>query len=125
VVIEDLFGQGADQGLAAQRATMELLGVADDLVEVEGAFGLFQYIYDYIYIGLSLGGTFGAAAGSAAGQAQGAELGVSGCFQDFEEFLASEGMWVCVGSHKGVDKLRDIMYMSITNYTIYEPVSPR
>jgi hypothetical protein len=40
VVIQDLFGQGTDQGFAPERAVMEPLGAAEDFVEVEGAFGL-------------------------------------------------------------------------------------
>jgi hypothetical protein len=50
VVVEDLFGQGADQRLAAQGAVVELEGAADDFVEVERAFFLFKYIYYNIYI---------------------------------------------------------------------------
>jgi hypothetical protein len=50
VLIEDLFGQGADQGLAPQGPMMELLGAADDFVQVEGTFGLDKYINNNIYI---------------------------------------------------------------------------
>jgi hypothetical protein len=50
VMVEDLLGEGADQGFAADGAVVELVGTAEDFVEVEGALFLFKYIYNYIYI---------------------------------------------------------------------------
>ena len=78
MVIKDLFGQGTDQGFAAEGTVMELLGAAEDFVEVKGAFLLSQYINHNIYIRLSLGGASRATAGAAAGQVQRPELGASG-----------------------------------------------
>jgi len=56
---------------------MELMGLADDFVEVEGPICFLKYISNYIYIRLGLGWALWAASRSAAGQAQGAELGLS------------------------------------------------
>ena len=50
VMVEDLFGQGADQGFAADVAVVELLGAAGDFVEVEGSLFFCKYIYDNVYI---------------------------------------------------------------------------
>jgi len=49
-MVEDLFGQGADQGFAADVAVVELLGAAEDFVEVEGSLFFCKYIYDNVYI---------------------------------------------------------------------------
>jgi hypothetical protein len=37
-MVEDLLGEGADEGFAAQGAMVEVFGAAKDFVEVEGAF---------------------------------------------------------------------------------------
>jgi hypothetical protein len=50
MMVEHLLGEGADEGFAADGAVMELLGAAQDFVEVEGALFLCKYIYSNIYI---------------------------------------------------------------------------
>jgi hypothetical protein len=64
-------------------------------------------------------GAFWAAAFGAAQQAKGAELGVGAFFKDIQEILAGEGFGLGMIFHKLVDKVADILYMSIEKYTIY------
>jgi hypothetical protein len=86
-LVQDLFGQGADQGLAPERAAVVPFGAEDDLVDMEGAFGGNEYVMYYIHIRLvaRLRGRAFAFVGAAEG-AEGAELGEGGIFQDLKEF---------------------------------------
>jgi hypothetical protein len=87
-LVQDLFGQGADQGLAPELAVEVPFGALDDLVEMEGAFGGNEHVIDYIHIGFAarLRGRMFAFLGAAQG-AEGAELGEGGIFEDLEEVV--------------------------------------
>jgi hypothetical protein len=87
-LVQDLFSQGADQGLAPEWTAIVLLGALDDLVEMEGALGGNQYVINYIHIGLAprLRGRVFAFLRAAQG-AEGAELGEGGIFEDLEEVV--------------------------------------
>jgi hypothetical protein len=50
VMVQDLLGEGADQGFAANGAMMELCSAPEDFVQVEGASFFCQYMYNNIYI---------------------------------------------------------------------------
>jgi len=119
VMVQNLLGQGADQGFAADGPMVELLGAAEDFVEVERAIFFCQDIYYYIYIRHRLSGAFWAAAFGAAQQTESTELGVGAFFKDVKEILAGEGLRLGRFFHKLVDRVADILYMSILNYTIY------
>jgi len=77
VVVQDAFGQGTGQGLAAELAAVELVSPADDFVEVQGGFGFFKYIYNYSHVRGRLSRASGAAARGTAQEAEGSELGMS------------------------------------------------
>jgi len=87
-LVQDLFGQGADEGLAPELTAVVPFGAEDDLVDMEGAFGGNEYVIYYIHIRLAarLRGRAFAFVGAAEG-AEGAELGEGGIFKDFEEFV--------------------------------------
>jgi hypothetical protein len=87
-LVQDLFGEGADQGLAPERAAVVLLGALDDFADMEGAFGGNEYVINYIHIRLAprLRRRAFAFLGAAEG-AEGAELGEGGIFEDFEEVV--------------------------------------
>jgi hypothetical protein len=53
-LVEDLFCEGADQGLTAEWAMMVFFGALEDFVQVEGAFGGGEYIIYNIHIRLTL-----------------------------------------------------------------------
>ena len=44
VLVQDLFGQGADEGLAPELTAVVPFGAEDDLVDMEGAFGGNEYV---------------------------------------------------------------------------------
>jgi hypothetical protein len=93
VLVQDLFGQGANEGFAVESAVMVLFGALEDVTDMEGVFGGQKYVIYDIHIRLTLrvrrsGLTvFGAAEG-----AQGAELGEHRFFQDFNEVVSVQ--WI-------------------------------
>jgi hypothetical protein len=88
VLVQDLFGQGADQGFAAQGAAILFVRTLDEVVDMEGAFGGHEYIIYYIHIRLTLGfGLYGRTVFGAAESAQGAELSQRRCFKDIDEII--------------------------------------
>jgi len=91
VLIEDLFGQGADEGLAAQLAAVVFLGAGNNLVDMEGAVGGGEYIMNKSHIRLTfwrVGRGF-AVLGTPEG-AQGAELSEGRVFKDLNEVVFVE-----------------------------------
>jgi hypothetical protein len=87
-LVEDLFGEGADQRLAAERAVELLFGALDNVVDVERAFGGEEYVIYDIHIRLTSGiGSGGGALFGAAEGAQGAELSEGVIFKDFDEVI--------------------------------------
>jgi hypothetical protein len=90
VLIQDLLGEGADQGLAAELAVVILFGVLEDVGDMQGSLGGSEYVYYYIHIRLTfrLGGGGFAVLGTAQG-AHGTELRKAGGFKDFEEVVFS------------------------------------
>jgi hypothetical protein len=80
-LVEDLFGEGADQGFAPELAVMVGFGAADDVIDMEGAFGSCKYIINYSHIRLSFfaGRRRGSVLGAAQG-AQGAQVSESSIF---------------------------------------------
>jgi hypothetical protein len=114
VLVEDFFGEGTDQGIAAQAAVVALLGLSDEVIDMEGAGGGEEELIDDI----NIRHTFfirrsGRRRGALSAQGtQDFELSLSGFFEDFEEFLPRQ---VGIG-HKSkdiFDKIADIRYMSI------------
>ena len=91
VLVQNLFGEGADQGLASELAVIAFFGALDDVVDMEGAFGGQEQVMNYIHIRLTIWlggrglGLFGAAQG-----AQGAELGKRSIFKDIDEVVFIE-----------------------------------
>jgi hypothetical protein len=87
-LVEHLFGQGADEGLAVEGTVVVPLGAQDDLVNMEGAFGGHEYVIYYLQIRLAarLGRAWVGFLGAAEG-AEGAELGEGGVFEDIEEVV--------------------------------------
>jgi hypothetical protein len=85
-LIQNLFGQGADQGLAPEWTAVVPFGAEDDLVDMEGAFGGNEYVMYYIHIRLAsrLRRRAFAFLGPAQG-AEGAELGEGGIFEDLKK----------------------------------------
>jgi len=83
-LVQDLFGQGADQGLAPEGTAVVLFGALDNVVNMEGAFGGDEYVMDEIHVRLPARLGRAAFLGTAQ-RAQGAELGEGGVFQDIEE----------------------------------------
>jgi hypothetical protein len=85
-LVQNLFGQGTDQGLAPELTAVVPFGAEDDLVDMEGAIGGNEYVINYIHIRLAA--RFGRRAfaflGAAEG-AEGAELGEGGSFKDLKE----------------------------------------
>jgi hypothetical protein len=123
VLVEDLFGQGADQRLAAELAPVLFKDAGDDLVEMQGLAGLGEDGLNQSDAGSRWGQDLGALGGRAAEQVQGTELGMGGGFEDFEEILALEGGRILF--HR-VDNRRLYRYMSIVKYTYcYEKVAIR
>jgi hypothetical protein len=93
VLVEDLFCQGADQGLAAELAPVVFFGALDDVVDVKGTFGGDEYVVYNIHIRLTFGcGWGGLALFSAAKGAQGAELCESRVFKDLNEVVFIDGV---------------------------------
>src|SRR6266446_2201739 len=88
VSVQDLFGEGADQRLAAELAVEIFLGPVDDVVDVEGAFGREEYVIHDLHVRLAFG--FGRCAWALLGAAQstqGAELRQGGIFKNFNEVV--------------------------------------
>jgi len=81
LAVEDLLGEGADQGVTTELAAEALLGLSEDVVDVEGTAGGLEYVFDYGDIGLTfLGGWAAAAGGGGAQGAESAEVGVRRVF---------------------------------------------
>jgi hypothetical protein len=89
--VEDLLGEGADQGLAAEFDAEGQARLEDDLVNMQRAAGGQEYILDKIHIRLTFlfilicewGGFFPE-------RSQRFELSVSRRFQNFQQFNARE-----------------------------------
>jgi len=93
LAVEDFLGEGADQGVAAELATEALLGLGEDVLDVEGAWGSLEYVFGDGDIRLTfVGGRAATAGGRGAQGAEGTELGVCRVFQDIEELITSEGL---------------------------------
>jgi len=92
VLIQDLFGQGADQGLAAEAYAIGLAGLLEDVLDMQGATGLDEYVIDDLDVRFTCrtrprpGRSLPRAQG-----AQGAELSLGRFFEDIEEILARQG----------------------------------
>jgi hypothetical protein len=88
VVVQDFFGQGADQGFPAKGAVVVFLGALDNVVDVEGCPGCKEYfIYNiHIRLTLRLERSDFSVRGTAEG-AQGAELSQCRIFQDINEIV--------------------------------------
>jgi hypothetical protein len=98
VAVEDFFGEGTDEGLAAEFTAEALLGLSQDVLDVEGAVGGLEYVFDDGDIRL----TFMVGSPRPAGlgwteSAKGAELGMGRGFEDIQELIAREGIgvWRC------------------------------
>jgi hypothetical protein len=88
IVVEHLFSEGADEGLAPELATVVLLGALDDVGDMEGAFGGQEYVIYDIHIRLTLcaGRGHRALLGPAEG-APGAKLSQGADFKDLKEIV--------------------------------------
>jgi hypothetical protein len=88
VLIQDLLGEGADEGFAVELAVVVLFGALDDVVDVDGGLGRQEYViyYSHIRLALRLQRRTFAVLGAAEG-AQGAELGECCSFKDFNEIV--------------------------------------
>jgi hypothetical protein len=102
VLVEDLFGQGADQGLATKLAAVIHFGALDDFVDMQGPLGGDEYVINDIHIRLLFGAGWGgwALLGAAQG-AQGSELSQGGVFEDLDEIVFIERVH---GVYKKFDK---------------------
>jgi hypothetical protein len=88
VLIQDLLGEGADQGLAAELAVVILFGALEDVGDMQGSLGGSEYVYNNANIRLTFrpgGGGFSVL--SAAQGAQGTEMRKAGGFKDFKEVV--------------------------------------
>jgi hypothetical protein len=98
VAVEDFFGEGADEGLAAEFAVEALLGLSQDVFDVEGAGGGLEYVFDNGDVRLTfLAGDWSLTGFGWTEGAEGAELGVGIGFEDIEELIAGKGI-VVLGS---------------------------
>jgi len=98
VAVEDFFGEGTDEGLAAEFAVEALLGLSQDVFDVEGARGGLEYVFDNGDVRLTFWARHRLPAGFGWTEgAEGAEVGVSGRFEDIEELIAGKGI-VVLGS---------------------------
>jgi hypothetical protein len=89
-LVEDLFGEGTDEGLAAELTSVLFVDAGDDLVDVQGLASLGEDGLDQGDTGPGRGQDLGTFRRGAAEQAQGAELGMGGSFEDLDEVLAME-----------------------------------
>jgi len=88
VLIQDLLGESADQGLAAELAVVILFGALEDVGDMQGSPGGSEYVYNNVHIRLTFrlgGGGFSVL--SAAQGAHGTELRKACCFKDFKEVV--------------------------------------
>ena len=53
VLVEDLFSEGADEGLAVELAAAIFFGTLDNVVDMEGAFCGYEYVIYNIHIRLT------------------------------------------------------------------------
>jgi hypothetical protein len=94
-VVEDLFGEGADEGLPPEWAMVVLLGALENVGDMEGAFGGQEYVIYNIHVRLTLGpGRSGGALFSPTERAQGAKLSQGACFKDFDEVVFSKRLHI-------------------------------
>jgi hypothetical protein len=90
ILIEHLFGEGADERLAAEWAMVLLPGALEDVSDMEGAFGGQEYVIYNIHIRLTFGpGRGDRPLGGAAERAQGAKLSRCAGFEDINEVVLS------------------------------------
>jgi hypothetical protein len=95
LAVEDFLGEGADQGVAAELAPEALLGLGENVLDVEGAWGRLEYVFSDGDIRHTFAGGRAATAGGRGAQgAEGTELGVCRYFEDIEELVAGEGWGV-------------------------------
>jgi hypothetical protein len=88
VLVQDFFGQGADEGFTVELAVVVLFGALDDVVDVERLLGRKEYVVYNIHIRLTLRlWRRGFAVFRSAEGTQGAELGQCGIFQDINEVI--------------------------------------
>jgi hypothetical protein len=53
-LVQDFFGEGTDEGFAAELAVVVILSALDDVVDMEGGFGSQEYVIYDIHIRLTL-----------------------------------------------------------------------
>jgi hypothetical protein len=93
VLIEHFFGQGADQGFPAEFAAVLFERLGQNVVNVEGAMGILEYVFDYIHIRLTfLCGCRWRGLGFSPQGSEGFELRTGGCFQYFQQFIMGDGI---------------------------------
>jgi hypothetical protein len=98
MAVEDFLGEGADEGLAAEFAVEALLSLGEDVLDVEGACGGLEYVFDDGDIRFTFMAWDGACPGFGGVEgAEGAELSVRSGFEDIEELITGEGV-VVLGS---------------------------
>jgi hypothetical protein len=87
-LVQNLFGQGADEGFPVELAAAVFFGALDDVVDVEGPLGGQEYVIYNIHIRLTfqLGRRSFAVFRTAEGT-QGAELGKCRMFKDIDEVV--------------------------------------
>jgi hypothetical protein len=92
-LVQDLFGQSADQRLALEVTAMVLFRALDDFVDVEGAFGGGEYVMHNCHIRLTSRLRWRTRAGLGAAEGtEGAQLCGRGDFEDIEEFVFGQGI---------------------------------
>ena len=95
VAVEDFFGEGTDEGLAAEFTAEALLGLNEDVLDVKGAWGGLEYVFDDGDVRLTFLAWDGPCPGFGGAEgAEGTELSVSCGFEDIEELIAGEGIVV-------------------------------
>ena len=93
VAVEDFLGEGTDEGLTAQFTAEALLGLSQDVLDVEGAVGGLEYVFDDGDIRLTfMVGSLRAAGFGWTESAEGAELGMGRGFEDIQELIARDGI---------------------------------
>jgi hypothetical protein len=106
VLIENLFGQGADQGLTAEPPAMGLARLLQDVLDMEGASGFQKYVINDLDIRFTFRASSGPERSSAwAQRAQSAELSMGGFFEDIEEILACQRRRITLGLRHSIDKM--------------------
>jgi hypothetical protein len=87
-LVQDFFGQGADEGFAVELAVVVLFGALDDVGDVERLLGCKEYVIYNIHIGLTLRlWRRGFAVFRSAEGTQGSELGKCSSLKDINEII--------------------------------------